>query len=162
MASLWYQYETSPRKIEPEYEPVKRKNKNKKIKKTKLKKIEPSIDGFKKAKQLSMILIIFFVLLAISYRNSLINERFKEIKGLKNELSTVKKENGQINKSIEESLNKENMEKIAVEQLGMQRKTKDQTVEIIIEKSDYIETSTDNINNNEEENWFEKILNNIF
>lgn len=171
MARNFYQYGTSPRKIEPEYVPVKKKQTNKKKtvqKNTGIKTLEQKrnqvadkVQNKKQAKQVAIVLLIFAVLLAISYRNSLINEEFSEIKDLKNNLAIVKKENGQITKSIEENLNKENMEKIATEELGMQKKTKEQTVEITIEKSDYIETSSPEVEE-KEESFFEKIMNEIF
>lgn len=172
MARNAYQYETSPRKLEPEYIPIKKKKVNKnqehqkgKITKTtqqKKKTTAKKEQKLKKVKQVATILLLFTILLAISYRNSLINEEFAKIKSMKNNLATIKKENGQITKSIEENLNKEKMEQIATEQLGMQKKTKEQTVEITIEKSDYIETATQEIKEEKEESFFEKIINGIF
>ena len=46
-------------------------------------------------KNIVMILAVFLVLLAISYRNSLITEKFNEIQKKKTELSMIEKANGQ-------------------------------------------------------------------
>jgi hypothetical protein len=171
MARNSYQYETSPRKLEPEYVPVKRRKtksnyerQNVKTKNVENKKVveTSSTQKLKKVRQVAIVLLLFTILLAISYRNSLINEQFSEIKTLKNDLAVVKKENGQITKDIEENLNKDKIEQIATEELGMQKKTKDQTIEISIEKSDYIETATQEIDDEEDETIFEKIINSIF
>lgn len=172
MARNLYQYETSPRKLEPEYVPTKKRKVTKQTetqkgritKKEEQKKAKTAArdQKIKKIKQVSIVVLLFTILLAISYRNSLINEEFSQIKTLKNNLATIKKENGQINKSIEENLNKEKMEQIATQELGMQKKSKEQTVEITIEKSDYIETVTQEVEEEKEQSFFEKIINSIF
>ena len=117
-----YEYETSPRKIEPEYNPKKdnkRKkkvsNQNEEIKKEIRQKAKQNIKlknetKIKRRKLVVGIMFTFTILLAISYRNSLINESFAKVKSLKNELSTIEKENEQLQVSIESSYNIKNIE----------------------------------------------------
>ena len=98
-----YQYETSPRKLQPDYEPINKPNYKKKTfiqknKKTKAKrKIKP------KAKMILDIAFIFAVLFAISYQNSLITESFNKKENLKSELNSIEKENEQSKVNIEKS-----------------------------------------------------------
>ena len=77
-----YQYETSPRKLEPEYKTPKKKKldtkRNKKVKANS--KIEVKLS--KKIKLVLYLLVAFSVLFAISYRNSKINEEFSEARSL--------------------------------------------------------------------------------
>ena len=76
MVGKEYQYETSPRKLRPEYEPQK---KRKVVKKTnKNQKINTKTKKNNKINIIVYILIGFSVLFTISYRNSQINESFAE------------------------------------------------------------------------------------
>ena len=102
-------------------------------------------------------------MLAISYRNSLITERFNEIQEKKQELSSIQKTNEQTQVSIESSLNLKNLENAAEEKLGMQKLENDQKVYITLPKQDYTESETEEIIEEEENlNWFQKIINNLF
>ncbi len=156
-----YQYETSPRKLEPTYNRPNNKTNKKKLevvknepkKKTGISKKEKA----KRRSQLCSVLVIFALLVMISYRNSLITEEFKTIQSLKSNLTNIEKENKQLEVSIEGSLNLNKIEKIASEQLGMQKRTVDQTIYTELPKEDYVEASIDE--NEEKPNWFQRILN---
>lgn len=165
-----YQYETSPRKLEPEYNPRKNNkkqkkvsNKNENIKKEIKQKAKENVKlknavRIRRKKLVVGILFAFTILLAISYRNSLINESFSKVKGLKNELSTIEKENEQLQVSIESSLNLKSIEQAAQEKLGMQRLLQDQKIYINLPKKDYVESATEEIKTEEEKNIVQKII----
>ena len=158
-----YQYETSPRKLNPSYEPQRRK-KTQIPKKTTVRKKENStrtnvkMDASKKAKTILYIIIGFIVLFTISYRNSLINEKFSKVKMLKEELSSVQKENEQLQVSIENSLNLNNIEKSAKSLLGMQKLTNDQKVYISLPKKDYVESASEEVVIKSDKNVFQKVI----
>ena len=158
-----YQYETSPRKLEPEYG---REKKNKKIKVVKdLPKQEIKISKEQKMrhrKATLLVLAIFAVLLTISYRNTQINEKFNEMQTLKTELASLQKENEQLQVTIENSLNLSNIEKQAKEKLGMQKLTNKQTVYVSLPKKDYIESATEKVEISDNKNWFEKFVDKLF
>lgn len=157
-----YQYETSPRKLEPRYKNVPNNKKSKKkleVVKNDQKKNQgiSKKEQAKRRSQLCLVLVIFALLVAISYRNSLINEEFKAIQSLKSDLTNIQKENKQLEVSIEGSLNLNKIEKIALEQLGMQKQTVEQTIYTQLQKEDYVEAAIDE--QEEELNWLQKILN---
>ena len=169
-----YQYETSPRKILPEYETKTRKrypNTNKKranVEKLKKQKIE--IERKERAKQKRKIIIkyastflyvsiIFGVILAIGYRNSLIDEKFSEIKSLKDELASIEKENEQLEVTVETTLNLKNIEQSAKELLGMQSLSNKQTVYVNLPKKDYVEAATEEVKKTDSDNFVKKIIN---
>jgi len=169
-----YQYGTSPRKYEPEYTPrtTSRKAVNKtNIKKADAKKAPKKSEATKriekrKAKkqerksrtlQIVVVMAIFGMLLALSYREITIMEMFDQKKKLETQLSVIQKENGQIEKSIKEEeskLNWNEIQKIASEQLGMQRKV---VIPVDLQKTDNIETTTKFIKE-EEKNVVEDII----
>ena len=146
-----YQYETSPRKLDVEYEKSKVKTKPKN--KTKVKEKPKS-----KVIAILKILLIFVVLLTISYRNSLINEKFTNIKDMKNQIASLEKENEQLKVNIESKTNLTTIEKKAEEELGMKKQAKSQTQYINIEKQDFIETASEKVVNDKQESIFQKIL----
>ena len=159
-----YQYETSPRKLEPN---DRREKKRQNIKVVKdLPKQDVQISKEKKMKHRKatlLVLTIFAVLLTISYRNTQINERFNEMQDLKTQLASLQKENEQLQVSIENSLNFSNIEKQAKEKLGMQKLTNKQTVYVSLPKKDYIESATEKVQISEDnQNWFEEIVDRIF
>lgn len=159
-----YQYETSPRKLEPEYEP--QKNPYVKKKSSTLKKKEEQTKK-KTKKQLKShikavlyIGVIFSVLFVISYRNSLINESFSKNENLKSTLGVIQKENEQLQVNIENSLNLSNIEKLARERLGMQKLDNSQKVYVSLPKKDYVEPAVEEVViDDTEANWFQKIIN---
>jgi len=158
-----YQYETSPRKIEPRYKNVPNKKTNKK--KLEVIKNEPrknqgisKKEKVKRRNQICSVLVIFALLLVISYRNSLITEEFTMIQNLKSDLANIEKENKQLEVSIEGSLNLNKIEKIASEQLGMQKQTVEQTIYTELPKEDYVEVGIEE-ESEEPTSLLQKILN---
>ena len=166
-----YQYGTSPRKYEPEYRTRTTSNKKtsnkvntkkvpkksearKRIEEQKAKKIQEIKN---KTLQVIVVLAVFGMLLALSYREITIMEMFNQKKDLENQLATIQKENGQIEKSIREEeskLNWNDIKQTASEQLGMQIKT---ALPVDLEKSDNVET-TNKFIKEEETNIIEKII----
>ena len=141
-----YQYETSPRKIEPNERKKKRKENIKLVKDLPRQEIKISKEQkMKHRKATLLVLAIFAVLFTISYRNTKINEKFNEMQTLKAEVSSLQKENEQLQVTIENSLNLSNIEKQAKEKLGMQKLTNKQTVYVNLPKKDYIEAATEKV-----------------
>ncbi len=163
MARSRYQYGTSPRKIEPEI-PRKSQSQNRKLKVVEdLPKQEVKLSKQQKKKQAKMtilVIAIFAILLTISYRNSQINEKFNQVQNLKKQLSTLQKENEQLEVSIQNSVNYNTIEKLAKEKLGMQKLTNKQTIYVALPKKDYVESATEEVVK-EEKNWFEQIIDKI-
>ena len=163
MASTRYQYETSPRKLEPE---IKKKNKKAKLKIVEdvpRQKVKISSEQKKQQRKVTLIVIgVFLLLLTISYRNSQINEQFNNVQKMKRELSTLQKENEQLKVSIENGLNLNTIEKLAKEKLGMQKLTNRQTVYVTLPKKDYTESASEKIIVEDEKSWIESIKEKIF
>ncbi len=168
-----YQYETSPRKLQPEYKPTHKKypkkstarkivtepkRKEKEKQKRKINK-KDKVQIIKKIKAMAHVAIGFIILFAISYRNSVINEKFSEIKTLKTNLANIEKENEQLEVNIENNLNLKVIEQSAKEMLGMQKLENSQTVYVNLPKQDYIEPAVEDIVKEDNSNWFEKIIN---
>lgn len=175
MPRVSYQYGTSPRKYEPEYSPrtagkkttkkvtpskidakkaPKKSDAQKRIEKQRAKKAQ---ERKNKTMQVIVVIAIFGMLLALSYREITIMEMFNKQKDLENQLATIQKENGQVEKSIREEeskLNWNEIKKTASEQLGMQIKT---ATPVDLEKSDNVETTTKFIKQ-EKTNIIEKII----
>ena len=169
MATSNYQYETSPRKLQPEYRPNRRKKfeeekkqKEEQLKRAKQKRIELQQRKRKYHKKIGIIIGVFLVLLAISYRNSLITEKFNEIQDQKSQLAMLDKTNSQLEVSIEESISLNNVEKEAKDKLGMQKLENDQKVYVNLDKKDYTESAKDEITTDDNANWFENFINKIF
>ena len=168
MSRMQYQYETSPRKLEPAEERKHKKNKRKKqIKVVKdLPRQDVKISKEQRAKEIKLIafsLVALLLLLVISYRNSQISVKFSQIQSQKQELAVLQKENEQTEVNIENSLNLSNIEEEAKTLLGMQKLTNKQTVYVTLPKKDYIESASEKVNlEDENKNWFEKLIDNIF
>ena len=112
-----YQYETSPRKLEPDYRREKKKQNIKVVKDLPKQDVKLSKEQKRKHRKATLLVIaIFAVLFTISYRNTQINEKFNEIQTLRTELSSLQKENEQLQVTIENSLNLSNIE---IEDLGL-------------------------------------------
>ena len=160
-----YQYETSPRKIEPVYKPQKSKTKSQpnndkiKVKKTNLQaKKEQELKSKKtKAKTVMYTLLIFTAFFVITYRNSQIDESFMQVKKMQEELALLQKENEQLKVSIENSFNLSTVEQEAKELLGMQKLDDSQKEYITLPKKEFVEPVTEKIDM-EEETWYEKII----
>lgn len=160
-----YQYETSPRKLEPEYAPKKNTYKGKKstarkpeekIKKVSKKQIKE--EQKKQRKTIAYLVLGFGILFAMCYQNAQIDENFEKMKDLKKELASVEKENSQLELAIESNLNLSNVEQQAKELLGMQKLTSKQIVYVNLDKDDYIEPAAESVNI-AEESIFQKAVN---
>lgn len=158
-----YQYETSPRKLQPEYVPVKKKYPKKSTAK-KIDNKQAKVKQLNKNTNIKMILyigIIFTILFAISYRNALIAQEHSELKELKAQLAKVEKDNKQLEVNIESKTNLSAIEKTAQEKLGLKKLDDSQTVYVSLNKQDYIESSVETVKLNEETNWFDNLINTI-
>ena len=164
MARSRYEYSTSPRKLQPEYSPRReKKNKLKVVKDLPRQEVKMTKEQMHVRKRVVLLVVaIFVVLLTVSYRNSQINEKFSQVQKLKKELSSIQKENEQLKVNIENSLNLNNVEKIAKEKLGMQKLTNRQTLYVSLPKRDYVEAATEEVKKEEDKNWFQKIVDSLF
>ena len=145
-----YQYETSPRKLEPEYSPVTKKYPKKSVtprNKNKPKNISKAsiIRRKDQFKLIAAVLIVFSAVLTMSYRNSQIDESFSKTEELKEKYMAIEKENDQMKVDIENSLNYNNVEQQAKELLGMQKLSNKQTVYVNLPKKDYIQPATETV-----------------
>lgn len=158
-----YQYETSPRKLQPEYTPIKKKypKKSTASKKAMAAQKQTKVAEAKNIKIMLYIGIIFAILFAVSYRNALVAQRYNELKNLKVQLSKIEKENEQLEVNIESKTNLSAIEKRAEEELGMKKLDDSQTVYVSLNKSDYIESAAESVKLEDNLNWFEKIINTI-
>lgn len=178
MANRAYQYETSPRKYEQEYDnrPKKRKKqKNKSVQKSqnvknaqkeKQEKKKQRIEAFKFRVAVTFNVLIFLtIMFAVIYRNALITQSFSEIQGLKSKVSEIQKENDQLEISIQNSLNLSTIEQTAKDLLGMQKLTNKQTIYLTLPKKDYVEPSAEEVVIEENTGIIQSIINfitNIF
>jgi len=163
MARTGYQYTTNPRKLEPDYKQNKQKKKLKVVEDVPRQKIQISKEQKKQQMKMTLFVIaIFGILLTISYRNSQINEKFTEMQNLKQELASLQKENEQTKVSIQNGLNLTNIEKLAKEKLGMQKLTNKQTIYVSLPKKDYVESASEEVVIENNENWFQKFVDKIF
>ena len=156
MARTSYQYETSPRKYEPEYTTrkitkkqapkVSKKEIEKRLEKERAKKAE---ERKKKAKQIFAVAFVFVMLLSLSYREIQIMEMFDQKKEQEDKLALIQKENGQIEKNIKEEESKlewNTIKQRATEELGMEVKT---GIPINLERTDNVETENKYIKEDE-------------
>ena len=162
-----YQYETSPRKIAPSQIP-KKKPKAPKKPSTKTKPTKEELRAVKKAEAQKKAKLVFYlcmgfvILFTIGYRNSQINENFSKKQALEKQISMLKKENEQLEVSIQNNQNLNQLEQAAKERLGMQKLTNKQTVYIDLPKKDYVEAGAEKvIIEEEQEGILERILNKI-
>ncbi len=160
-----YQYETSPRKLKPEYEKPKRTDGKTKSNTLKQKEQEQKTKEKRqlkpKVKVVLYVLIGFGILFAISYRNSLITESFSKKEDMKKELSVIQKENAQLKINIQNSLNLANVEKSATSMLGMKKLDDSQKIYVSLPKKDYVEPASEQIVVTEEKGWFQKVMDGI-
>lgn len=167
MASRVYEYGTSPRKLQPDYSSMRKRQlreekQKKELEERKQMRMALKLEKRKHHKNIALIITMFLILLTISYRNSLITERFKEIQEIKKELSQLEKQNEQTEVSIESSLNLKNLEETAEKKLGMQKLNNDQKVYISLPKEDYTESATQEITEENDSNWFKNLIEKIF
>ena len=171
MEKFGYEYGATPRKLEPEYGPRKTKKSKEEYERQlkineKQKKEAMKMEKKKHNKNVALVAAIFLILLTISYRSSLINERFNEIQNSKEKLASIQKTNGQLEVSIESSLNLSNVKNAAKDKLGMQELDNGQKVYVTLDKKDYVEGSTENIDitsdsDKSSDTWYKKIINKI-
>lgn len=158
-----YEYETSPRKLEPYYAPKKKTTDVKKKTASKAKsakQIKKEKEELKLKKKIVVnLILIFAVVFGICYRNAKIDEHFDKVQDLKSELAEIEKENAQLEVSIESTLNLTALEQQARNLLGMQKLTNKQTEYVSLPKTDYIEVAPEQIVMEEQENVFQKIGN---
>lgn len=170
-----YQYETSPRKIKPDYNSPRKKVrkttkksstatknrtniKNKKQEEIKKqKKLVGKTKGLVFVKCLLLFGIIFFMLI----RNSQLSEAFSKIQDLKAQITSIEKENDQLEISIQNNSNINNIEQKARELLGMQKISPKQIVYINLPKKDYVEPKTEEVIIEEEKSFFDNLLEKI-
>ena len=166
-----YQYETSPRKLQPEYEPnknpkqkkkstpAKGKNNKKQVnKKQANKKPEAKKKNKYDYKPVVYIMLAFAMLFTISYRYSLINEEYNEKESIKSQVSAVQKENEQLKVSIENSLNLNSVAKEAEDKLGMQKLDNNQKIYLNLQKKDYVEPASEEVVINDNMSWFDRLM----
>lgn len=170
MAYNRYQYETSPRKLKPEYETIKKtypkkstaRKKNNKTSRSNKKKESLKTEKSKREKIVLYVAIGFIALFAISYRYSVIDKTYANLKGLRADLGTIEKETAQLEANIESSLNLTKIEQDAKNLLGMQKLSSGQIVYVTLPKIDYVETSSEEIMEEDtNSNWLIRIFNKI-
>ena len=195
-----YQYDTSPRKLNTEYMPYRKRypveeepvttstrnrsknteyarrqvvnNKNKAQRSSRTiaennvqEKVQDSkkvkIDVKKRLKIVMFLVAGFSVLFAISYQNSLISESFNRKEQYKKEMEALNKTNQQIEVSIENNLNLNNVEQVAKEKIGMKKLGNDQKIYVSLPKEDYVAPAAEQVVIEENLNFFEKIIRNF-
>lgn len=167
MAQARYQYGTSPRKVEPDYnrrtKKVPQKKQLKIVEDLPRQQIKVSKEQRKKQLKMTVTVVgLFLLLLTISCRNSQIDKQFNQIQEQKKQLAILQKENEQLRVSIENSLNLSNIEKVAREELGMQTLSSKQTVYVTLPKKDYVESASEKVVIEEEKSWWETLVDKIF
>jgi hypothetical protein len=103
----------------------------------------------------------FSILFTISYRNSIINEKFNEKEHLKAELADVQKVNEQLQVGIENELNLTSVEQLAKEKLGMSKLNNSQKVYINLPKREYVESKADSLLGSKSQNTYQSIVEKI-
>lgn len=162
-----YQYETSPRKLKPEYEkrPVKKKKPVKKVNH----EVKKKVDNKKQTKSdfkpkfylVIKCLLMFAILFLIILKNSQMNEAFATIQDLKAQMTNIQKENDQLEVNIQNSINLNNIEQAAKEKLGMQKRSAKQTIYINLSKKDYVEPKSEKVILEEDNSFWSNILEKI-
>lgn len=154
----YYEYETSPRKLEPDYQTNIRKKKKTVVKR----KTNTKAQTRNNIKTIFEVVLGFAILLLISYRYSVVNASFNEKENLKSQLVELKKQNEQLQVSIEQQMNINKIEQEAKEKLGMQKLDNSQKVYVSLDKEDYIEAPINNIETQKTETWWSKLLKDLF
>ena len=111
-----------------------------------------------KLKIVMFLVAAFSVLFAISYQNSLISESFNRKEQYKKEMEALNKTNQQIEVSIENNLNLNNVEQVAKEKIGMKKLGNDQKIYVSLPKEDYVAPAAEQVVIEENLNFFEKII----
>ncbi len=162
MAYNRYQYETSPRKLKPEYEEIKRRYPKKSSARNTKKEAQAKPKKINQAKAILYVAIGFATLFVISYRYAVIDKTYSNLKEKNTELAAIEKETQQLEANLESDLKLTTIEEEAKEKLGMQKLTAEQKVYVSLPKTDYVETSSEQIEENDKNtNWFMQIINKI-
>ena len=157
-----YQYETSPRKIEPEYEQIKQVYTKKSTARRMSRKEENKKKREFQRKVMLYIVICFTALFIISCRYSAIDDTHAKLKKEEEKLALIEKETTQLEAGLETSLNLTTIEQEAKDKLGMQKRTPEQMVYVSLPKTDHIESSSEQVKSSDfEQNWLMKIINKI-
>ena len=112
-----YQYETSPRKLEPEYEEIKQTYPKKSTARRMSRQEEAKKKRKFQRKVMMYIAICFSALFVISYRHSAIDDTHDMLQKEKAKLALIEKETTQLEANIESSLNLTTIEQEAKEKL---------------------------------------------
>ena len=158
-----YQYETSPRKLQPEYRPVRKKYPTKSTAPKKKVSNSTKVTAAQRRVRKRLIIALFIIfasIFTISYRSSQIDEAFTKGEEMKQSYLAIEKENDQLKVDIENSLNYNNIEQAAKEMLGMQKLSNKQTIYVNLPKKDYIQAATEGVVI-EDEGFLTKILNEL-
>ena len=164
MARTGYQYGTSPRKLEPDYtrKPKPKRKQLKVVEDIPRQQIKVSKEQRKRQMKTTVTVVgLFLLLLTISCRNSQIDKQFNQIQNQKKQLAALQKDNEQLKVSIENSINISNIEKVAKEELGMQKLTSKQTVYVTLPKKDYVETESEKVVKTETKSWWQNLADKI-
>ena len=147
-----YQYETSPKKLQPEYVPTKKAKKKTNVKPQNTKKPSKQQKNKYNYKPVVYIGLAFVMLFTISYRYSLINEEYN--------LGILRYyiNHDQLKVSIENSLNLSSIEKAAQDKLGMQKLDNNNKIYLDLQKKDYVEPASEEVILNDNSSWFEKLI----
>ena len=160
--SRYYQYETSPRKLKPEYEPIKKTYPKKSTAKRTTRKEQAKLQKKMQRKIIFYIALCFSALFIISYRNSILDETHASLTTKKESLALVQKENAQLEANIESNLNLTKIEQEAKEKLGMQKLSPEQKVYVALPKTDHVEASPEGVKSTDlNENWIITLINKI-
>ena len=101
------------------------------------------------------------MLFTISYRDSIINEKFSEKEELKAELAEIQKVNEQLEVGIENELNLTNVEAVAKDKLGMAKLNNGQKVYISLPKKEYVEATSEGIKQSENQSVYKNFINKV-
>lgn len=173
-----YQYETSPRKIKPDYNKPKRNSKQYNKSKPKVnpkkqvnRKITKNINNKQEnlkaknaliAKTKAVVFLkcalLFLIVFLMIFMNSKISEAFSQIQSLKAEITEIQKENDQLEINIQNNINLNNIEQAAKELLGMQKLSNKQTFYISLPKKDFVEARTEKVIIEEQTNFLDSII----
>lgn len=169
-----YQYETSPRKIKPDYnkpkknapqynksktktKPKSKQNVKPKIKKPDEKAIKNTVkkQDNQTAKNVQIektkvavffkSALLFGIVFFMIFMNTRLSESITQIQNLKAQITEIQKENDQLEINIQNNINLNNIEQAAKELLGMQKLSSKQTFYINLPKKDYVEPKTEKV-----------------
>ena len=163
MVSYDYQYETSPRKLEPEVRFPRKEKKKVTNSKSKKQKNKVKAKEVKMAKTNFAVLMIVFLgcVLLLMYRSVKIRESYAGVQDLSKKVSSLEKENSQLTVQIQNNLNLNNIEGMAASSLGMQKLSSKQTVYINLDTKGYTEISQKSLTKEKKISFFQKIIDKI-